>query len=308
MARSGHSPVPALLARQYFTPQEPSLRVLYESRQPAVPEHRHEFFEIAIVRSGTGVHRTGCDRRTMGPGDVFVLNTQRAHSYETTRELSLVNILVRHQVMARLENSLGRLRAFRILFARENKYWRRYPYAGHLRLAGNDLDQSVDWIEQMKRETQRDAEAGTSLAEAYLTLLAGLLARRQGPEMAAPARISGVGLMCRALETELERPPSLPELARKAGLCGRTAERRFKRIFGTTPAAYGIRMRILRAAELLRLHADSLTISEVAARCGYDDSNYFSRSFRRATGLSPRAYRRAPQPPPVVMVEHRRSK
>ena len=45
-----------------------------------------------------------------------------------------------------------------------------------------------------------------------------------------------------------------------------------------------------RAAALLR--GGTLTIGEIAARCGFNDSNYFAKKFRDLYGESPRSYRR----------------
>jgi len=39
------------------------------------------------------------------------------------------------------------------------------------------------------------------------------------------------------------------------------------------------------------LRTQACLISEVAARCGFDDSNYFSVVFTRETGLTPSAWR-----------------
>ena len=39
------------------------------------------------------------------------------------------------------------------------------------------------------------------------------------------------------------------------------------------------------------LRYGNMTISDVAAECGFDDSNYFSVVFSRASGVSPRDYR-----------------
>ena len=64
----------------------------------------------------------------------------------------------------------------------------------------------------------------------------------------------------------------------------------FRRVMGRTPAAYITYLRINKARSLL-LDLD-LPIADVAAECGYADPLYFSRVFRRETGVSPSEYRR----------------
>jgi len=50
------------------------------------------------------------------------------------------------------------------------------------------------------------------------------------------------------------------------------------------------RVRIAKAMELLR--SDGLPISEIGSRVGYSDPSYFTKVFKKHTGLSPREYRR----------------
>lgn len=65
--------------------------------------------------------------------------------------------------------------------------------------------------------------------------------------------------------------------------------RKLKAITGITTKEYILNLRLLRAKELL-LSTD-LTVAEIAYQCGMDDPGYFSTIFRKATGMTPMAYR-----------------
>lgn len=69
-----------------------------------------------------------------------------------------------------------------------------------------------------------------------------------------------------------------------------TFERRFKEFTGQTPGAEIRRIRIEKAEELLR--QSNLSVTQVAAQCGFEGSSRFSLFFRKRTGLSPSEYRR----------------
>ncbi|HEY5753264.1 MAG TPA: AraC family transcriptional regulator [Chthoniobacterales bacterium] len=58
---------------------------------------------------------------------------------------------------------------------------------------------------------------------------------------------------------------------------------------GESLIQYIHQQRIARASEALAVKA--LSISEVAWACGFSDAGYFSRLFRKTTGLTPQAYR-----------------
>ncbi|MDG6692567.1 helix-turn-helix domain-containing protein [Staphylococcus aureus] len=63
----------------------------------------------------------------------------------------------------------------------------------------------------------------------------------------------------------------------------------FRQQTGMTISQYLRQLRLCQAQYLLR-HS-SLLISEIAARCGFEDSNYFSVVFTRETGVTPRVWR-----------------
>ena len=53
---------------------------------------------------------------------------------------------------------------------------------------------------------------------------------------------------------------------------------------------YLVHYRIRQACDLLL--NSSLSVTQIADRCGFSDSNYFGDAFKKATGLSPREYRK----------------
>jgi len=81
----------------------------------------------------------------------------------------------------------------------------------------------------------------------------------------------------------------LGELAATMGVHSVHLTRAFRRHFGCTPGEYLRRCRLNQAAAWLGSSARSL--SEIAVACGYFDQAHFSRSFKRAYDVSPRAYR-----------------
>ena len=65
----------------------------------------------------------------------------------------------------------------------------------------------------------------------------------------------------------------------------------FSKTCGMTINAYIASLRVEAAKQLLR--TSSLSISKIAAQIGYQDTKYFSRIFRKATGISPTEFRNA---------------
>jgi AraC-like DNA-binding protein len=93
------------------------------------------------------------------------------------------------------------------------------------------------------------------------------------------------------MDAHSHEPIDLEGAARAAGLGAFHFLRLFSRVLGVTPHQYLVRSRLRRAARLL---ADGARpIGEVALDVGFGDLSNFVRTFRRAAGVSPRAFRRA---------------
>jgi transcriptional regulator GlxA family with amidase domain len=91
------------------------------------------------------------------------------------------------------------------------------------------------------------------------------------------------------LSAERERPVTVADIARHAGLEPRTFLRRFVQATGMKPSEYQQRLRMTRAREMLEFSRTS--VDEIASSVGYDDVGGFRRVFRKIVGLSPSEYR-----------------
>lgn len=272
--------------------EDPRQRLLIYRRRSQEPyaQHRHEFFEIAIVFSGTGEHVTGDYRHTLQSGDVLVINNRRAHGYEKTQNLNLVNLLIRDDLLVHLTKDLGDISGYRVLFCPESARWRSKAYASTLRVSARELKQLEEWIARMEEELAYKQQSSFALAEAYLALIIGILSRRYGKHAEALPKAKLFEELSAWLEERLEQPTSVVEMAAQAKMSQRSFYRTFHDAMGIPPMAYLQNLRLRKAAELLRRKGAAPSVTEVAQLCGFEDSNYFSRCFRKFAGMSPRAF------------------
>jgi AraC family L-rhamnose operon transcriptional activator RhaR/AraC family L-rhamnose operon regulatory protein RhaS len=281
---------PALQRRNYFRDGRARVAVSREPHQFPVGQHRHEFLELVVILSGEGVHVTGQFQHRIQAGDVLVISRLRPHGYERTQGLNLLNILIREDALPRLARDLRHLPGFHSLFTLEALRWSQQSYASRLHLAPGDLTQISDWANRLEEETMRPNQGGYVLAEAYLILIMGLLVRCYGrPSQLATRPEAGMGRLLSWIETHLPEQLTIPLLARQAGMSVRSFHRHFHASTGHTPLEYVVRQRIARAKELLAV-GPSARIDEIAAQCGFEDANYFSRVFRVRTRTTPREF------------------
>ncbi|MEE4178512.1 MAG: GyrI-like domain-containing protein [Bacteroides sp.] len=92
------------------------------------------------------------------------------------------------------------------------------------------------------------------------------------------------------IETNLEKPMTLEELAGVANFSKFHFNRIFHSIVGETPFQFILRIRIEKAA-MLMLTNKYESISEIAYKCGFSDISIFSRNFRNYFHMSASQYR-----------------
>ena len=85
-------------------------------------------------------------------------------------------------------------------------------------------------------------------------------------------------------------PVTLTDVAAHFAVSPSHLSRVFHQETGFGVREYLVHYRIRQACELL-LNTD-LSVTRIADQCGFSDSNYFGDAFKKATGLSPREYRK----------------
>ena len=91
------------------------------------------------------------------------------------------------------------------------------------------------------------------------------------------------------MESNIEEPLSLDEIAALVGVSRRQIERLFKRYVGEVPTKYYLDMRLRRARTLLLQTA--MSIMDIAVACGFQSPPHFSKCYRNLFGHTPSAER-----------------
>jgi AraC-like DNA-binding protein len=93
------------------------------------------------------------------------------------------------------------------------------------------------------------------------------------------------------MESQLYRNWSVTELAERLGVSREYLTRRFRQETGSTPARFGLKLRLQAAGRCLVSEATPMT--DVASAHGFGSVAHFSRAFRACYGLTPGACRRS---------------
>ena len=133
----------------------------------------------------------------------------------------------------------------------------------------------------------RDEKSFALASAAFSCLLSSLFYRLENGE--AIKDFYKLQEIIRYLYDHIDQNVSVEEMAKMAGL----SERRFRTVFfartGKSPKAFLIDIKLKKAAELLK--NTSLNIKQIALSLGYSEQLYFSRIFKKKTGVYPKQFR-----------------
>ncbi len=190
------------------------------------------------------------------------------------------------------ENELRKMPGYCAMFMLEPAYRRQHRFASRLHLKRVPLAHAERLAEEMEKESEETGPGYEVALRAKLLELLVFLSRAYTKTDTTEAHaLLRVGNVIGALENNYAKEWSLDELTAIAHMSRSNLMRVFRKATGQTPIEYLIRLRIQRAMELLR--NSDLSITEIALEIGFNDSNYFTRQFRRVLGESPRSFRQA---------------
>ena len=275
---------------EWFHPDGFPISVERREPQELFEPHAHEFAELVIVTGGKCLHVLGNDSWEMTAGDVFVIAGKREHEYRDLLDLRLVNILYQPNQLKMGLLDLPSVAGYHALFTLEPAWRNKQPAKGKLHLNGKELAQVTELVDRLEGELKAREPGFGFMATACFMQIIGMLSRCYGRSPSPDGKaLLRIGEALSHLERNIHREVNLEELASIAHMSRRSFLRVFQSATGTSPLAWVIEQRINRACNLLR-HTDR-RITEIAFDVGFNDSNYFTRQFTKATGFSPRNYR-----------------
>lgn len=280
-----------LRGADYFTDPHFRLHVMRLPQHGASREqHTHDFAELVVILAGHGRHEVGREVYDISAGDVFVLQGDVSHCYPAVKELSLINILYDPTTLRFPRADLGALPGYHALFEVEPRLRKRQRFQNRLKLGMADLGQLAKLIADLEAELRARSPGSRFLATAHLMRIIGFLARAYSQMPATHRRpVAPLSDVLGFMEQHFAEPLTIGDLARAARMSETSLFRQFRQIMDRSPIDYLIRLRIQKAAQLLR--REQLRVKEASEAVGFTDSNYFTRQFGKVMGVSPRAYR-----------------
>ncbi len=270
--------------------------IQYGYHEDEVEMHIHaDYDELVIVLNGTAMHDVDRDSYFIKKGDVFVLGNGVAHSYRDTNELQICNIMFRPDSLIPSDCDIRQLPGFHALFVIEPFLTKRREFQSRLSLNLDDFENIHLLLDQMIAEYNSKEEGRKTVLSSLFLILTATLSRLytlpgEEAHSGSSANIINIAKSVSYMERHFKEEILVERLAKLSNLSTRHFTRIFFATYHTTPGNYILSLRMQYAAKILRTTGS--TISETAFQSGFNDSNYFSRQFRKYFGVSPREYRK----------------
>lgn len=254
--------------------------------------HTHDgFLELVIVMNGSAVHIVDNEHFTIRKGDAFVIGQDTCHGYDAPVDFRICNIMFRKNFLDLSAMDIAASEGFQALFVLEPAASRNTGFCSNLHLSADEYAEVSRIIKRLVDEYFSDRPGRKTMIKGDFLRLTVTLSRLYDIDRVNIGE--GVIKLARPLayiEQNLAEDISVAKLAELANYSQRQLIRLFREAFDCVPSVYITRLRMNTAKELLS--ETDMPVAAVGEKCGYTDSNYFSRIFRKSTGMTPTEFRR----------------
>ena len=249
--------------------------------------HRHDFFEVLYLQKGSGYHVIDGNKYEIKPPCVFFMSPGQAHKLELSQDVEGYIFIFTADFYLLNRSNQNSLIEFPFFYTihQDNpplilKDESDIRFLDVLfRQSIDEIDQSGDHILEMLR----------SILDLILTTCAtrypvneNLLNKGKGQIL--------VKKFFHLIEENNHKNLSLSDYANKIGVTANHLTQTVKVLTGKTS------LQIIKTKQLLEIKRllvhTNMNISEIANQLNFEDQSYFSKFFKRETGLTPLQYRR----------------
>ena len=280
-----------LRTSDYFGHDGLPLSIVRKDPEERFTMHAHEFNEIVMIFGGRALHVIGDESWPVAAGDVFVVGGSEVHEYREIKDLRLINILFLPENVRLEPMELSEFIGYQELFSFESKGCKPHRPKRTLRLKSKELNLALSYADSLEHEIKMREPGYSFMALSHFMRIVCYLSRAYGmPQKSDPRAWLCVSKAIDYLETHGDQPITVDDLARLSCMSKRNFARVFQAATGSAPIAYLVNLRLARAGALLRRGDE--TVTSVAYKVGFNDSNYFTRQFREMFGVAPSDYKK----------------
>lgn len=254
-----------------------------------VPWHWHEELELGYIQEGISKIVTVGAEYTVRQGDGVFVNSnvmcmkQNASSGVKTIEINHIfhPIFLGGHFKSRFEtkylNPVINNKQIEVHVIRRG------------RSTANLILKNLYHLKELQNETDSEFQTRNTLSETWCLLIKELQENPDIQKTTGMEQTNRLRSMIAYINQHYPERITLAEIAKTAGVSEREASRCFKKTIGQSPMEYLIKYRLNQSKKLLL--ETNMTITAICQQCGFSDSAYFGKVFRKSYGMTPSEYR-----------------
>ncbi len=254
-----------------------------------IPWHWHEELELGYIQEGTSKIVTVGAEYIIRQGDGFFVNSnvmcmkQNASPDVKTIEINHIfhPVFLGGHFKSRFEtkylNPIINNRQIEVHIIR------RGHSTAHLTL------KNLYHLKELQNEPDSEFQTRNILSETWSLLIKELQENSGSQNTTGTDQSNRLRSMIAYINHHYPEKIALADIAKAASVSEREATRCFKKNIGQSPMEYLIQYRLNQSKKLLL--ETGMTITHICQQCGFSDSAYFGKVFRKSCGMTPREYR-----------------
>lgn len=262
--------------RNFLSAQQMVHAFLYKDYY--IAPHRHDFYEINIIMSGSGTHLIEDKIIHARKGDVFVIPPNVVHAYKDTRNMDVFHILIKSAFIRQHEEESSRIRGFRLLMEIEPFLRNQFNEEYFLHLSGSELAMLQSDLEMIRDGgscAQEDSEDLKNHIMMKMLYWMSLLLHNQIYSQDAGVPEQSIISVLEYIHTHYSEKLTVTRLTSIANMSQPTLMRKFRNVCGCSPMQYVTSYRKAQAQRMLREKQISKT--QIAYECGFYDLSHMER-------------------------------
>ena len=144
-------------------------------------------------------------------------------------------------------------------------------------------------LKELNGNPEQEIPIRNLLSTTWLLFLEEIKKHFEAPQTSENEKQNRIKSMISYIHRNFGDKLTLEEIAAAANVSSREANRIFQKTIHQTPFEYLMHYRLNKAKEFLS--NSKLSITEISYRCGFTDSTYMGKQFRKAYGMTPKDYR-----------------
>jgi AraC family transcriptional regulator, transcriptional activator of pobA len=248
--------------------------------------HRHDFFEVLFLQKGSGFHVIDSNKYEIKPPCVFFLSPGQAHKLELSHDIEGYIYIFTADFYQIDRSNPNRLIEFPFFYTiRQNN-----PPL----LFDNPVDVSflenlfIRGVKEVAKKESQSIELLRSILDLILTLCANLYPNDDGLLVKGKGHLL-VKRFYQLLEEKYQQNLTVTDYATILAVTPNHLTQTLKQLSGKTS------LEIIKSKQLLEIKRllvhTSMGVSEISNQMNFADQSYFTKFFKRETGVLPLAYR-----------------